>query len=79
MDWILGGNPYDTSSVTGVGYNQPAVPMFGQFFPTTPQIPGGVIVGVREGTWSLGAGTEYDMPCVGMLMWLLAEISNSPK
>ena len=67
-DWILGANPYDASSVTGVGYNQPYVPMFGQFFPPTPQIPGAVIVGIGN--------TEYDMPCVGTLMWLLSEIAK---
>jgi len=44
--------------------------MFGQFFPHTPQIPGAVIVGVPD-------GVEYDMPCVGTLMWLLAEISTT--
>lgn len=69
-DWILGGNPFDASSVTGVGFNQPYLPVFGQFFPHTPQIPGAVIVGVPD-------GVEYDMPCVGTLMWLLAEISTS--
>lgn len=69
-DWILGGNPYDGSSVTGVGFNQPYVPLFGQYFPHTPQIPGAVIVGIPD-------GTEYDMPCTGNLMWLLSELTTS--
>jgi hypothetical protein len=69
-DWILGANPYDGSSVTGVGFNQPYLPMFGQFFPHTPQIPGAVIVGIPD-------GVEYDMPCTGNLMWLLSELSHS--
>ena len=68
-DWILGANPYDGSSVTGVGYNQPYLPMYGQFFPHTPQIPGAVIVGIPD-------GVEYDMPCTGNLMWLLSEITT---
>ncbi|MBN2293081.1 MAG: glycoside hydrolase family 9 protein, partial [Pirellulales bacterium] len=33
MDWIFGCNPYDSSAVEGVGYNQPQRGFYGEFFP----------------------------------------------
>ena len=41
------------SYVEGAGQNQWQRPVFGQFFPSTPQIPGGILH-----VW----GGEYDMP-----------------
>ncbi len=63
FDWIFGANPEEASYITGVGYNQKRNPVFGQFFPSTPQIPGG-IHHVMNG--------EYDMPSVGMALWAVA-------
>lgn len=60
FDWICGVNGEEASLITGVGYNQKRNPVFGQFFPSTPQIPGGV-QHTLEG--------EYDMPSVGMALW----------
>ena len=71
-DFFLGTNPMDASHVESIGYNQPSKAVFGQFFPSTPQIPGGVTVGF--GTESVHS--EYDMPCVGSFMWLFSEISK---
>ncbi|MBN2300965.1 MAG: glycoside hydrolase family 9 protein [Lentisphaerae bacterium] len=81
LDWILGANPFDASSVEGVGYNQPNHFFSGEFFPPTPQIPGGVCVGITETSMNPSnpinnLGHEYDMPIVGFLIWLLAEISD---
>lgn len=63
LDWIFGANPEEASYITGVGYNQKRNPVFGQFFPSTPQIPGGV-QHIMNG--------EYDMPSVGLAMWAIA-------
>lgn len=81
MDWILGCNPYDSSSVEGVGYNQPQRSFFGEFFPPTPQIPGGVSTGITS--WSItqqnsGFANEYDMPIVGLVLWLMTEQVGAP-
>lgn len=71
-DYLLGCNPMDASHVEGIGYNQMMRGVFGQFFPSTPQIPGGVTVGYTKNALH----AEYDMPCVGFAMWLLADIMN---
>ena len=55
FDWIFGMNLWNASYVECVGQNQWQRPVFGQFFPSTPQIPGGVL------HTSHG---EYDMPPV---------------
>ena len=41
-------------------HNQRQRPVFGQFFPSTPQIPGAMIH---------AATGEYDMPAVAMVLW----------
>lgn len=63
FDWVLGANTWNRSYVEGIGQNQWQRPVFGQFFPSTPQIPGGVLH-VSNG--------EYDMPPVAMLLWASA-------
>ena len=65
FDWILGVNPYNASYVEGVGQNQWQRPVFGQFFPSTPQLPGAVLH-VDHG--------EYDMPAVTMTLWAAAAL-----
>ncbi len=66
FDWILGSNPMCSSYVEGAGQNHWQRPVFGQFFPSTPQIPGGVLH-----FW----GGEYDMPPTTMALWALAELN----
>ncbi|NQU64308.1 MAG: glycoside hydrolase family 9 protein, partial [SAR324 cluster bacterium] len=51
LDWIMGCNPFDCSTIEGVGYNQPHRGIFGEFFPPIPQIPGAVSIGVNEGSF----------------------------
>jgi hypothetical protein len=79
LDWILGSNPYDSSTVEGVGYNQPHRGMFGEFFPPTPQIPGAVSTGISAKSFDpngYGLDNEYDMPMVGWLIWLMSDINE---
>lgn len=65
LDWIYGNNPLGTSCVTGIGFNHSRHNVYGQFFPSTPQIPGRVIHHLRDG--------EYDLPSAGMQLLALAE------
>ena len=61
------------SYVECVGQNQWQRPVFGQFFPSTPQIPGAVLH-VPNG--------EYDMPPVVATLLAsarLAQTTSSPK
>ena len=66
FDWVLGVNPMCSSYVEGAGQNQWQRPVFGQFFPSTPQIPGGILH-----FW----GGEYDMPPTTLALWALAELN----
>ena len=80
LDAVLGGNEYDMSSVEAVGFNQPCPAVFGQFFPSTPQIPGGVYhTGAGPVNPFNGRSGEYDMPAVGLLMWAVAELGQRPE
>ena len=72
-DYLLGCNPMDASHIECVGYNQPERGVFGQFFPSTPQIPGGIGIGFTAEE----RRHEYDMPCVGNAMWLFSEITKA--
>lgn len=74
-DNLLGANVLDSSHIRSIGFNQPQHFSYGQFFPSTPFIPGAVGIGYKElDTYRISA--EYDMPCVGMSMYLLSEISH---
>ena len=75
LDDLLGANTLDSSRIRGIGYNHCQHHSYGQFFPSTPFIPGAVGVGYHSiDTYS--ASSEYDMPCVGISMYLISEISN---
>jgi len=74
-DYIMGANPMDGSHIECVGYNQAERGVYGQFFPSTPQIPGAVNIGFTEN----GIRSEYDMPAVGITMWLLSELDTYKK
>lgn len=75
-DSLLGANILDSSHIYAIGYNQSQHLAFGQFFPSTPFIPGAVGVGYSSIDVYDGGYAEYDMPCVGISMYLLSEISN---
>ena len=75
LDWILGSNPFDASSIEGVGYNQPHRGVFGEFFPPVPQIPGAVFIGLTEHSFDpdgFGQDNEYDLPIAGWILWLMS-------
>lgn len=85
IDWILGCNPFATSAVEGVGYNQMWRYVPNEFYPPTPQIPGAIVIGIegdekdepvryRSHYPSVGC-SEYDMPVVAAFLWLLADIT----
>lgn len=67
LDYLLGCNPSGASYVTGFGYNHLYVKVYGQFFPSTPLIPGG-ITHVRPG--------EYDLPVAGILLRTLTRFRD---
>lgn len=81
LDWILGTNPFDASTVTDVGRNQPRQYATNAFSPHTPPIPGGVMNGIggnERDEPALDAGSwntcEYWTPMVCYTMWLAAEL-----
>lgn len=83
LDWILGANPFDASTMTDVGRNQPQVYRPDAFKPPTPVIPGGVTNGIGgdasdrpqllPGSWNT---CEYWTPMLAWTMWLMAELQN---
>jgi hypothetical protein len=89
LDWILGCNPFDASTVDGIGRNQPERLIGGEFFPPTPQIPGAVMTGIvgtgkdeplKPGVRQPGIANvdvEYNMPQTAMLMWMMLELADS--
>jgi hypothetical protein len=82
LDWVMGCNPLDSSTIEGVGYNQPQRGLFGEFFPPTPQIPGAVSCGIQSDSFDLrksGLRNEYDMPAVGQVMWCMADLASDAK
>ena len=84
LDWILGMNPFNKSTMVGVGPDQPIHYTGSQSPPKTPLIDGAVrngIVGdindepdLMNGSWQT---CEYWTPMVGMTAWLFAEISTN--
>jgi hypothetical protein len=83
VDWIMGCNPFDASTIEGVGLNQPLRFInASEFFPPVPQIPGAVMTGIMGDAddnpepFDNNCSTEYDMPVGAPLMWLLSEVSS---
>ena len=86
LDWIYGANPFNASSVTGLGYHQPTIfktlPV--EFAPHTPELVGGVMTGIGSdkndniaffpGWWWT---TEYWSPSVTYTMLLNTKIVNA--
>ena len=71
-DSLLGANQLDSSRVHAIGYNQAQFCAYGQFFPSTPFIPGAVGTGYSSVNPSNHHCAEFDMPCVGLSMHLLS-------
>lgn len=85
LDWILGVNPFDASTMEDVGRNQPRQFRTDEFDPVTPRIPGAVMNGIGgtaddrplliPGWWQT---CEYWTPMVCYTMWLMAELQAGP-
>ena len=79
LDWILGLNPFDASTIVGYGRNHPALFVTSEFKPSTPVIAGGVLNGLGgteadETTLEPGSYNtcEYWTPMVAYAMWMLS-------
>ncbi len=82
LDWILGSNPFNSSTMVGAGYNHPAHFGGSSFLPSTPVLPGAVLNGlggdhedmpvIGKGDWQI---SEYWTPMVAYTLWLMAELS----
>ncbi len=82
LDWITGVNPFNSSTVVGVGYNHPKHFPGSTFLPNTPVIPGAVLNGlggtpldqpeIGTGNWQI---SEYWTPMVAYTIWLMAELT----
>jgi len=83
LDWIIGVNPFNSSTIVGVGYNHPKHFPGSTFYPLTPVIPGAVLNGlggdhedqpiIGTGNWQI---SEYWTPMVAYTLWLMAELSE---
>lgn len=84
LDWILGSNPFGSSTVEGLGHNHP--PQFvnpTEFHPFTPRLPGAVMNGLggtADDQPFLGNGiyhvSEYWTPMVAYTVWLMAAMQD---
>ncbi|MDA0195882.1 MAG: glycoside hydrolase family 9 protein [Bacteroidetes bacterium] len=82
LDWIIGLNPLNSSTLIGIGYNHPKHFPGSTFYPQTPVIPGAVMNGlggdhddqptIGNGNWQI---SEYWTPMVAHTLWLMAELS----
>jgi hypothetical protein len=83
LDWILGTNPYNSSTLIGIGYNHPKHFPGSTFYPQTPVIYGAVMNGlggdvndkpeIGNGNWQI---SEYWTPMVAYTLWLMAELGS---
>jgi hypothetical protein len=84
LDWILGSNPFNSSTMVGVGYNPPAHFGGSSFRPLVPVLPGAVLNGlggndadmpmIGNGNWQI---SEYWTPMVAYSLWLMGELSKN--
>jgi len=83
LDWITGVNPFNSSTIVFVGYNNPKPFNSSEFKPFTPLLPGAVMNGLRgdkadqpdigNGNWQV---SEYWTPMVCYTLWLTSVISR---
>ena len=81
LDWILGTNPFNSSTLVGIGYQHPKHFPGSSFLPRTPVIPGAVLNGlggdhndqpsIGNGDWQI---SEYWTPMVAYTLWLMGEL-----
>ncbi len=83
LDWIVGVNPFNSSTIHGIGYNHPKHFGGSTYLPNTPVLPGAVMNGlggdnsdmpvIGNGNWQI---SEYWTPMVAYTLWLMAELSK---
>ena len=83
LDWIIGFNPFNSSTIAGVGYSHPKHFPGSSFSPLTPVIPGAVLNGlggnhedepvIGNGDWQI---SEYWTPMVAYTLWLMGVLSS---
>ncbi|GAI43029.1 unnamed protein product, partial [marine sediment metagenome] len=83
LDWIVGANPFNSSTSSGIGFNHPDAFINRSLAPQTPVIPGAVMNGIggneedepdlKPGSWQT---CEYWTPMLFYTMWLTAEING---
>ena len=83
LDWIIGVNPFNSSTLIGVGHNHPRHFPGSTYYPQTPVIPGAVMNGlggdrndipdIGDGNWQI---SEYWTPMVAYTLWLMAEMAE---
>jgi len=84
LDWIIGANPFCSSTMEGVGYNQPVQYVNAhEFKPAPPRLTGAVMNGLggtvedqpakHDGQWQVA---EYWTPMAGLTLWLMAELEK---
>jgi hypothetical protein len=81
LDWIVGVNPFNASTIMAVGYNNPQHMFGGEYDPPTPFLPGAVMNGISgdgQDMPQLKPGSyqecEYWTPMVCFSMWLLQDL-----
>jgi len=86
LDWITGLNPFNSSTVIGVGYNHPVRMINGnEFRPPTPVLPGAVMNGLggdKDDMPYLNEKNNYNQseywtPMVAYTLWLMSEITKN--
>src|SRR5689334_3007374 len=65
LDWILGSNPFNSSTMEDAGYNHPVHFAGSSFLPSVPVLPGAVLNGL--------GGDHEDMPVIGNGDWQISE------
>jgi hypothetical protein len=83
LDWIMGQNPFNSSTIEMAGHNQPKHFPGSTFIPDVPVLPGAVLNGLGgdaadmpykgNGDWQV---SEYWTPMVAFTLWLMSEISG---
>jgi hypothetical protein len=84
LDWIIGVNPFNSSTIEMVGHNQPGHFPGSSFLPDVPVLPGAVLNGlggdisdtpdIGNGDWQI---SEYWTPMAAYTLWLMAEITRA--
>lgn len=84
LDWILGFNPFNSSTMMGTGFNQPVLFGGSSFLPSVPALPGALMNGLggsHEDMPTIGSGdwqvSEYWTPMAAYTLWLMAELSGA--